>query len=133
MDFKLSLEIRIDWSDLDMYEHVNNISIMQYLQSGRVNFWEATGIHEYYKKANISTMLVSSKCDFKKALSYPGTAVVKSATDFIGNSSFGLAHNIFNDHGELCADSRDVVVWYDFNDKKTRPIPEWLRDKLNEH
>ncbi|MEG9327760.1 thioesterase family protein [Salinimicrobium catena] len=43
-DYKLSLELRIDFSDLDMYRHVNNLTFIRFLQSGRVNFWEATGL-----------------------------------------------------------------------------------------
>ncbi|MGA8853634.1 MAG: acyl-CoA thioesterase [Christiangramia sp.] len=96
-DYKLSLDLRIDWSDLDMYEHVNNVSYMRYLQSGRVNFWEASGIHDFYRNSNQGTMLVSTKCDFKKSLHYPGNAIIKTKLDFIGNTSFGLKHIILNE------------------------------------
>ena len=76
--YKLELQLRIDWSDLDMYKHVNNISFMRYMQSGRVNFWEASGIYEMYENSNMGTMLVSTHCDFKKSLYYPGKAIVKT-------------------------------------------------------
>ncbi len=131
--YKLSLELRIDWGDLDMYEHVNNVSYMKYLQSGRVNFWEATGIHEFYRNSNQGTMLVSTKCDFKKSLHYPGKAVIKTKLDFIGNSSFGLKHIILNEKGELCAEGTDVVVCFDFEKNKTFRVPEWLREKISEY
>ena len=102
-EFKLNLEIRIDWSDLDMYKHVNNVSYMRYLQSGRVNFWEVTGIHKMYSNSNRGTMLVSTHCDFKKPLFYPGTASVKTRLDHIGNKSFSLKHLILNEKsGNLC-------------------------------
>ena len=131
-DFKLSLEIRIDWSDLDMYEHVNNVSYMRYLQSGRVNFWEASGIHEFYRTSNQGTMLVSTKCDFKKALFYPGNAIVKTKLDFIGNKSFGLKHIILNEQDEICAEGDDVVVCFDFDKKETFAVPDWMRNKFSE-
>jgi len=131
-DFKLSLEIRIDWSDLDMYEHVNNVSYMRYLQSGRVNFWEASGIHEFYRSSNQGTMLVSTKCDFKKALFYPGNAIVKTKLDFIGNTSFGLKHIILNEKDEICAEGDDVVVCFDFEKKETFAVPDWMRKKISE-
>lgn len=130
-DFKLSLEIRIDWSDLDMYEHVNNVSYMRYLQSGRVNFWEASGIHEFYRNSSQGTMLVSTKCDFKKSLYYPGNAIIKTKLDFIGNTSFGLKHIILNEKYEICAEGNDVVVCFDFGKNKTFPVPDWLREKIS--
>ena len=129
-DYKLSLELRIDWGDLDMYEHVNNVSYMQYLQSGRVNFWEASGIHEFYRNSNQGTMLVSTKCDFKKSLNYPGKAMIKTKLDFIGNKSFGLKHVILNENGELCAEGSDVVVCFDFEENETFQVPDWMRNKI---
>ena len=130
--FKLSLELRIDWSDLDMYEHVNNVSYMRYLQSGRVNFWEASGIHEFYRDSNQGTMLVSTKCDFRRPLFYPGKAIIKTRLDFIGNKSFGLEHVILNEAGEVCAEGKDVVVCFDFEKNETFPVPDWLREKISE-
>ncbi|PRX52498.1 acyl-CoA thioesterase [Salegentibacter salegens] len=129
--YKLKLELRIDWSDLDMYKHVNNISFMRYMQSGRVNFWEASGIYKMYENSNMGTMLVSTHCDFKKSLYYPGKAIVKTRIDFIKNSSFGLKHLILNEADEVCAEGKDVVVCYDFERDKTFRIPEDLRDQLS--
>ncbi|WP_245828706.1 acyl-CoA thioesterase [Salegentibacter holothuriorum] len=126
------LELRIDWSDLDMYKHVNNISFMRYMQSGRVNFWEASGIYEMYEESSIGTMLVSTHCDFKKSLYYPGKAIVKTKLDFIKNSSFGLKHLILDEVNEVCAEGKDVVVCYDFKKNKSCRIPEALREKLSE-
>ena len=130
--YKLELQLRIDWSDLDMYKHVNNISFMRYMQSGRVNFWEASGIYEMYENSNMGTMLVSTHCDFKKSLYYPGKAIVKTKLDFIKNSSFGLKHLILDEANEVCAEGKDVVVCYDFDKDKTFKIPEDLREKLSE-
>ena len=131
-DYKLSLELRIDWGDLDMYEHVNNVSYMRYLQSGRVNFWESSGIHEFYRNSNQGTMLVSTKCDFKKSLNYPGKAFIKTKLDFIGNKSFGLKHIILNGNKEICAEGTDVVVCFDFDKNETFPVPDWMREKISE-
>lgn len=130
-DYKLSLEIRIDWSDLDIYEHVNNVSYMRFLQSGRVNFWEASGVHEFYRNTNQGTMLVSTKCDFKRSLFYPGKAIIKTKLDYIGNTSFGLKHIILNENGELCAEGNDVIVCFDFDKNETFPVPDWLREKFS--
>ncbi|MBZ9631059.1 acyl-CoA thioesterase [Salegentibacter sp. LM13S] len=129
--YKLELELRIDWSDLDMYKHVNNISFMRYMQSGRVNFWEASGIYEMYENTNMGTMLVSTHCDFKKSLYYPGNAIVKTKIDFVKNTSFGLKHLILNEADEVCAEGKDVVVCYDFEKDKTFRIPEDLRTQLS--
>lgn len=132
-DYRLSLELRIDWSDLDTYKHVNNVMFMKYQQSGRVNFWEASGLYEMHVKLNRGPMLVSTHCDFRRPLFYPGKAIVKTRVAFIKNSSFGLDHVILNEKGELCAEGRDVAVCYDFNTNETFRIPDELREVMERY
>lgn|SRR5690606_9613980 len=132
-DYKLSLELRIDWSDLDMYQHVNNLTFMRFMQSGRVNFWEATGLSKDFMETNRGPMLVSSHCDFKKSLYYPGTAIVKTKLAFLKNSSFGVDHLILNENDEICAQGRDVAVFFDFNINKTYKIPTELREVMSKY
>ena len=127
-EYKLSVEIRIDWSELDIYKHVNNVMFMKYLQSGRVNFWEATGLAKSHQETNRGPMLVSTHCDFRKSLYYPGKAIVKTKVAYLKNSSFGLDHVILNEKGEICAEGRDVAVCFDFNKNETFKIPPDLRE-----
>ena len=132
-DFKLSIDLRIDWSDLDMYKHVNNLSFIRFMQTGRALFWEATGLNNIYEETNKGPMVVSTHCDFKKSLYYPCTAIVKTKLAFIKNSSFGLDHLILNEKEEVCAIGHDVAVFFDFNLDKTYKIPEDLREVMKNY
>ncbi len=129
-DYKLSIDLRIDWSDLDMYKHVNNLSFIKFMQTGRALFWEATGLTKIYEQTNKGPMVVSTHCDFKRSLYYPGTAIVKTKLAFIKNSSFGLDHLILNKKMEICAEGRDVAVCFDFNKDETYTIPDELRELM---
>ena len=132
-NFKLELKLRIDWSDLDMYRHVNNLSFMRFMQSGRVHLWEATGLHNMYVEENKGAMLVSTHCDFKNPLHYPGNALIKTRVAEVGNKSFKIEHHIFDDQNKLCAVGKDVSVFYDFSGNKTIPIPDDLRGILSSY
>src|SRR5690606_9259683 len=132
-DYKLSLELRIDFSDLDLYKHVNNLTFIRFMQSGRVNLWEVTGLSEMYEDHNKGAILVSSHCDFQKSLYYPGNAIVKTRLAFLKNSSFGIDHVILNSEGEICAHGHDVAACYDFNSNSTFSIPQELRERLSQY
>jgi acyl-CoA thioester hydrolase len=132
-DYKLSIDLRIDWSDLDMYKHVNNLSFIRFMQTGRALFWEATALNKIYEETNKGPMVVSTHCDFKRSLYYPGTAIVKTKLAFIKNSSFGLDHIILNEDMEVCAEGRDVAVFYDFNINETHIIPGDLREIMKNY
>ncbi len=126
-DFKLSLQLRIDWSEMDTYQHVNNVNFMKYMQSARVQFWEVTGLAKLYEETKKGPMLVSTKCDFKNPLFFPGNVLIKTKVEFVKNSSFGLYHQLYNDDGVLCAEGHDVAVCFDFNKNQTFLITEDLR------
>tara|TARA_R100000935_G_scaffold4963_1_gene11522 strand:- start:706 stop:1116 length:411 start_codon:yes stop_codon:yes gene_type:complete len=132
-DYKLSIDLRIDWSDLDMYKHVNNLTFIRFMQTGRALFWEATGLNEIYETTHRGPMVVSTHCDFKKSLYYPGTAIVKTKLAFIKYSSFGLDHIILNEDMEVCAEGRDIAVCFDFNLNETYTIPDDLREIMKKY
>ena len=129
----LFLKLRIDWSEMDTYQHVNNINFMKYMQSARVQFWEVTGLAQMHAKTKRGPMLVSTHCDFKNPLFYPGNVHIKTSISFIKNSSFGLHHELFNDENKLCAVGQDVAVCFDFKENKTFRVPESLRVKMEEY
>jgi len=132
-DFKLSLELRIDWSEMDTYQHVNNVNFMKYMQSARVQFWEVTGLAKLYADTKKGPMLVSTKCDFKHPLFFPGNVFIKTKVAFIKNSSFGLYHELYNDDKILCAVGHDVAVYFDFNINKTVTIYDQLRGVMSQY
>ncbi len=133
LDFKLSLTLRIDWSEMDTYQHVNNVNFMKYMQSARVQFWEVSGLAQLYSETKKGPMLVSTKCDFKNPLFFPGDVIIKTKVEFIKNSSFGLYHKLYNDKGVLCAEGHDVAVCFDFNTDKTFQITEKLRQTISKY
>src|SRR5436190_12736871 len=98
-NFSVNLKLRIDWSELDYFGHVNNVAFFKYIQSARVNYWDAVGLTKSHQETNIGPILASCKCDFKQPLHYPGQVTILSRVDFIKNTSFGISHRIMNDKG----------------------------------
>ncbi len=122
--------IRIDWSEMDLLGHVNNVQIMKYVQAARVNFWEMIGLYDIGEKSDIGVMVVSVSCQFKKPLFYPGEVRIKTSVSNIGTTSFRLVHYIYNDEDELCAEASDAEVLYDFNKNEKVAINLVLKNEL---
>lgn len=126
------LKLRIDWSELDLFGHVNNVAFFKYLQSARVNFWDTIGLTAGPDKDGIGPMLAHSACKFSKPLFYPGDIEIKTFVEFSKTSSFGLVHCIYDSQGELAATGNDVMVMYNFYKDHKTPMQDWLRLKLEE-
>jgi acyl-CoA thioester hydrolase len=123
--YPLKLTLRIDWSEMDLYGHVNNVTYFKYIQAARVNYWETLGLSKMFEETRKGPILASSACNFRKPLHYPGNVTIRSGIDRIGESSFTIQHQVLNGENEVAAEATDVVVLYDFNlNKKMSVSPE---------
>ena len=129
----LTLQLRIDWSEMDTYQHVNNLNFLKYMQSARVQFWEVSGLSALYSNTNKGPILASTHCDFKHPLFYPGTVLIKTYVSFIKTTSFGLSHQLYNDDGVVCAKGDDVAVCFDFTANQKFSIPEDIRQRMHSY
>jgi acyl-CoA thioester hydrolase len=129
-DFNTQINIQLDWSEMDLFGHINNVAYFKYIQAARVNFCESAGINTHRADNPLSFAVASSSCNFKKPLFYPGSIVVKTKVEWIKNSSFQLKHIIINEAGELSAEGVDVLVLFDYSVNIKILIPEAVREKL---
>lgn len=128
----VQLSIRIDWSEMDLFGHVNNVAYFKYIQASRVNYWERIGMAAVYEQTKVGPILLSTSCNFIKPLFYPGSIIVAASVEFIKNTSFGIHHKILNDAGEIAAEAHDVIVNFDFNKNEKAPIEEQFKKKVAE-
>lgn len=129
-DFTLKLELRIDWSELDAFGHVNNLAIMKYVQAARSVYLDKIGLMQSQAALKIGPILASINCQFRQPLFYPGQVTVCSKVDLIKNTSFRIQHAVYNECNELAAEAQDIIVYFDFNKNTKLPIPRELRDKI---
>lgn len=127
INYPSSVRIKIDWADLDLFGHVNNVAFFRYMQASRLAYGEKVGLTSLNEKGKLSFMVASSRCQFKKPLKYPGEITVYTTCDWIKNSSFQVSHTIINDEGETAGTGTDVLVLYDHHHKTKVNISENLR------
>lgn len=131
MSLETKISLRIDWSELDVFGHVNNVMFTKYAQAARLNFVESIGLMELYRTDNIGFMVAETNCQFKKELLFPGNINLDTKIEFVKNTSFALEHIMTNDLGELVAIAKDVLVVFDFSRKEKCAIPEKIKIKLS--
>jgi len=129
-DFFIKQEIRIDWSDIDAMGHINNLAILKYVQTARVNYIETIGFNYLHSDKKIGPILASTHCQFRKPLFYPGQVTAFSKVEYIKNTSFGIQHKIYNDKNELIAEAQDIMVLYDFITNRKVTISDEIRKKI---
>jgi acyl-CoA thioester hydrolase len=128
--YSTSMRLRIDWSELDSFGHVNNLAILRYAQTARLNYMEETGMMRFHSETGIGPVLASTSCQFKKQLFYPGHVTVNSVVDHIKNTSFHMRHSVLNEAHECIAEMHDVLVMFDYGKNTKHPIPAIFREKM---
>lgn len=129
--YPAKLNLRLDWSEMDLFGHINNVSYFKFIQAARVNYWETIGVNSL-KEGGVGPMLLSTSCRFKQPLFYPGNIIIASSVTFIKNTSFGISHHIFNDNGELSAEAEDVIVMFDFDKNEKVTVTDETRTRIEQ-
>lgn len=130
--YPVKLNLRLDWSEMDLFGHINNVSYFKYIQASRVNYWETIGLTELLSADKTGPILASTSCRFLKPLFYPGNITIEASIDHIKNTSFSIQHRILNDKQEIAATAEDIIVVYDFNTNRKVPVPDDIRKKIEE-
>jgi acyl-CoA thioester hydrolase len=130
--FPVSLNIRLDWSEQDVFGHINNVMYFKYLQASRVHYWDKLGLGQLGTTPVLGPLLAATHCDFRQPLYYPGNVEIRASIEFVKNTSFGIYHQIRTEKGALAAEGHDVIVLFNFQLGHKMPIPDDIRKKIEE-
>lgn len=124
------IELKVDWSDLDAYGHVNNLAILRFFQTARIYFLEKFDLSPVNLKEGKGPIMAYVSGQFKKILHYPETITICTKIVEVKNTSFKMEHSILNEQCEIIAEGEDVVVYYDFVKNEKIVIPDELKIRL---
>ena len=120
--------IPIRWGDMDAMGHVNNTVYFRFMEQARISWFDAlVPDGEAWKSTGI--VIANASCNFKRAMTYPGTVEVKVYTGPPGGSSVATHYEMLID-GELYADGAATVVFVDMQAQKPVRIPVRIRSLL---
>lgn len=125
-----SYQFQVRWSDIDSYDHVNNVRYFDYLQEARIAFLaELTGVDGDYFAA-YPVVLVSQTVDYlKPILLRQAPYEVEVWVAHVGTSSYTLASRIV-DEDQVCATATSVLVAVTAATHAKRPLSEAERAAL---
>jgi acyl-CoA thioester hydrolase len=117
-------------SETDGAGHINNTTIPIWFEAGRDEIFKLFTPDFSFK--NWKLVLANMNIDFVHELFYGKEVIIQTWIDRIGNSSFIVKEEIYQE-GRLSAKGTAAYVNYDFLQKKSEPIPEHIREILKEH
>ncbi|MDR0901076.1 MAG: acyl-CoA thioesterase [Methanobrevibacter sp.] len=128
--FKIKVTPR--FGHIDGLRHVNNTVVADWFEIGRNEIFRffTPDLDLSYEKWKL--IMVRTEFDFVGQMYFGIDVEIRTYVIKIGNSSFTVGHEAWQE-GELKAKGKAVIVHYDFIEKKSKPIPEEIKNKLKEH
>ena len=119
------IDITVNWSDIDAYQHVNNSIYLRWLESARIDF--------AYKHLSKACQFIVAKIEitYSKPVYFPDRIRGESFIRKLGNSSATMHTDVFSKQQQAFVASSDVVlVHFDYAQKKSIPWPSSTREQL---
>ncbi len=128
---KFSIELPVQFRDIDVMGHVNNATYLQYMETGRVELARKLGqVREGFRGGFI---VASARCEFKKPIRDERRITVSVWVSRIGDRSWDLDYSIRGPRGVQYAVGRTTQVAYDYKTRSAVKISGSLKKKLGKY
>ena len=118
------------WGDMDAMGHVNNTLYFRYMEVCRLDWIFSVGVDP--KLSTAGPVIINAFCNFLRQLEFPGDIRVTMSVANPGRSSFDTFHTIerVDEPGVVYAEGGARTVWTDYAAKRSAPMPDWFRARL---
>lgn len=125
IQFFNEVKIQIRFNDIDGLGHVNNTTIQEYFDLGRLEYFNA--VFNYNINWNeFAAIIASIKTDFVFPVFLKDSLLVKTKITSIGNKSMQLIQHLTDSKGNMKAFCNSVMVGFDQKNQISKLIPnEW--------
>jgi acyl-CoA thioester hydrolase len=128
-DFRLNHPIVPRFRDTDAMGHINNAVYITYLEVARQAYWAHLIGRDDYR--SVPFILAHVTCDFRSEALVHEVLEVGLRCEWVGTKSFAFVYEIrAQADGRVVAEARTVQVCYDYTAKRSMPMPDTLRVRL---
>jgi len=122
--------IKPRFCETDALGHINNTVIAQWFEGARDPIFQwftpDLALNQW------TLILARTIVDFHAELQYGESVVIKTYVSRIGNSSFDVYQEVWQ-QGVKCASGTATMVNFDYELKKSKKIPTNITDKMASH
>jgi acyl-CoA thioester hydrolase len=131
-DEPLVVALPVQWGDQDAFGHVNNTVYFRWMESARIEYFGAAGLHELMTSQGVGPILASIKCDYRRQLKYPDSLLVSARVTGIGRTSIRMSHKLYsNSQKAVAAEGESVIVVFDYEQQRPTPVSDQVRAKID--
>ena len=124
----LETPIQKRFSDIDPFQHVNNVSQQMYFDVGKIEYYEKI-LGAEVLLADLRILTVSTSTSYTGQVRMHDPVCVTTTCERVGTKSLTLLQRLLVG-GEVRSESRSVMVVFDFARQQSEPVPAEWRERL---
>ena len=124
----LETPIQKRFSDIDPFQHVNNVSQQMYFDVGKMAYYDQV-LGAEVLLGDLRIVTVSTSTSYMGQVRMHDDVRVTTTCEKVCNKSMTLFQRLVVD-GEVRSESRSVLVVFDFVRQESRPVPDAWRARL---
>lgn len=121
--------IQIRFSDIDAFQHVNNVSQQMYFDVGKTAYYRAVLGGSDALLGRLRVVTVSTSTSYMGQIRMNDDVRVTTVCERIGTKSMTLFQQL-KVGSEVRSESRSVLVVFDFEQQQSEPVPDAWRQRL---
>ena len=130
------MHVPMRWSDMDAYQHINNVAFLGYFEMARVNLFFEHPTHDEKTGMRRGLVVHSHDIQYKRSVVYDADPLeVQVWISGVRSASFRCHYELF-DHGRLAVTGSTVLVPFDFALERPRrltAVEKEFLDRYTEH
>jgi len=131
--YKGIIRLPVQWGDMDIGHHVNNVVYLRYLESGRVAYLEALGFRDMASFNGLGPILAEITVQYKAPVTFPDSLHIGTKVIAMDEYSFTMETIIVSEAlGRVATKAIARIVTYDYRTKNKAAHPASLVEKVKE-
>jgi len=122
--FPIVLSVPVAWGDMDAYAHVNNTVFFRWFESARIAYFDRIGFRDTSEHGGIGPILGSTRCRFRRPVTYPDTVRVGARVADVQDDRFEMLYRVESAEGEMVAEGSGTIVAYDYGGLRKAVLPD---------
>ena len=130
-EFPYYEEIKVRYADLDTLQHVNNVSILEYVETARTGYYRASGIWDGTIREGFGMVVASVKIDYLVSIQFDDPVRVGIKVGHLGSKSLRFRFQVENSENQtVFARGEVVMVAYNQAEDHSMTVSQEWREKL---
>jgi len=129
-EFKFFIEVKIRFSETDMFGHVNNVSPFIYFEEARIEFLKHVGLFQEVELEQTIPIVADLQCNYLEQIFFGETIKLYVKINSVGNSSLDIHYMGVKENGNVCVTGRGNLVNIDVSSGKPVPLTEDQKEIL---